>query len=199
LGVEPHIRSKAAQTLPILPIANGQVLPALVHSLPLTKPSLQCCDEALKAGPVHWSQVKKNQCRWPLQGQGQVDSSLIVFPSGIPHCQPQRGIWLQRRTPIVPRQLKQGPLVCPLTATPCNRSPWNPVSELSRPTTGHTPTSHPRARSVLPPFFLLQCGERHGGSEGKHHKSDDGSTFMLPCAPYMTRLQVQRLFTATQQ
>jgi len=52
LGAEPHICSKRAQMIPILPIGTGQVLPALVRRLAPTKASLQCCSEELKAGPL---------------------------------------------------------------------------------------------------------------------------------------------------
>jgi len=44
----------------ILPIASGWVLPALVRRLAPTKASLQCCDEDLKPGLVHWSPVEKD-------------------------------------------------------------------------------------------------------------------------------------------
>jgi len=108
LGVEPHIHSKGNQTFPVLLIATGQVLPALIRRLGPTKAPLQCCDEDLKAGPVHWSQVEKDLCRWPLQGQGLVVSSLIVPPvastgtAGTMLPPSLSEVWLQRRTPIVP-------------------------------------------------------------------------------------------------
>jgi len=57
LGVEPHIRSKGTQTLPILSIAVGQLLPALFRGQALTNASLQCGGEALKVAPTPWGQV----------------------------------------------------------------------------------------------------------------------------------------------
>jgi len=86
IRVDTHVRPKGAKTLPILLTATGQVLPAPVHRLALTKPSVQLCDEGQS-----WSGPPE---------PGQEEPAPLAPPRPVPggqqpHCPPSSNTTLQ--------------------------------------------------------------------------------------------------------